>query len=198
MNEETDTKRTMKIVVMVDTSGSMSVGGRMESLGAMMEDVIPELRDAQAAHDFADLQIQVIDFSTEARWVKAESQSINDFSWTPLTATGFTNLGAAIELLTGALAPDEMGPNCLPPVIILITDGAPTDDWESKLNILNATDWGGRGRSTRVGIAIGGDADRDVLAKFTGSPQAVFQGNNAVQLVSLIQWADDAVVDDSW
>ena len=189
MIEETGAKKTLKIFVMADTSGSMSVGGRIESLNAAMEDVVPELRDTQAANPFSEMQIQVIDFSTGAQWANVNSIPVNDFTWTARSASGVTDLGAAIELLTEALTPEKMGRRCLPPVIILLTDGAPTDDWESKLTKLNSTGWGKRGRSTRIGIAIGQDADKETLTKFTGNMETVFVANTAAQLVALIRWA---------
>ena len=189
MIEETGAKKTLKIFVLADTSGSMSVGGRIESLNAAMEDVIPELRESQEANVFADMQIQVIDFSTGAQWANVDSLPVKDFTWTPRVASGVTDLGAGIQLLTQALRPEKMGRRCMPPVVILLTDGAPTDDWEKALNTMNSKGWGKRGRTTRIGIAIGQDADKETLNKFTGNMETVFEANNASQLTALIKWA---------
>jgi uncharacterized protein YegL len=189
MIEETGAKKTLKIFVLADTSGSMSVGGRIESLNAAMEDVIPELRESQANNVFADMQMQVIDFSTGAQWANVDSQPVADFTWAPRVASGVTDLGAGIELLIEALKPDKMGRRCMPPVVILLTDGAPTDDWEKALTKLNSSGWGKRGRTTRIGIAIGQDADKETLTKFTGNMETVFEANNATQLTALIKWA---------
>lgn len=41
----------------------------------------------------------------------------------------------------------------------------------------------------RIGIAIGRDADKEVLAQFTGNPETVFEADNAQRLADLIKWA---------
>ena len=50
----------------------------------------------------------------------------------------------------------------LPPVVVLFSDGYPSDDAEGGLDALIATDLGRR--ATRVPIAIGQDADMALLA----------------------------------
>ena len=57
------------------------------------------------------------------------------------------------------------------PHIVLITDGYPTDDWESGLKKLRSTYWGEN--AVRMAVALGGTADEDgsmeVLKLFVGN-----------------------------
>ena len=53
----------------------------------------------------------------------------------------------------------------------------------------NNTGWGRPGRTVRIGVAIGQDANKDVLAQFTGNEETVFEANNAQRLADLIKWA---------
>lgn len=196
MIEETGTKKTLKIFVLADTSEAMSVGGRIESLNAAMEEVIPELREAQENNVFADMQIQVIDFSTGAQFVDGEVQCVNDFTWRPMVASGDRDLGTGLRLLKESLSVERMGLSGIPPVVILMMCGTPTDDCMTVLNELNQSPWGKARRTTRVGIAIGEDADRDVLATFTGNIETVFAANQTASLTSLIRWDDIDILDD--
>ena len=54
-----------------------------------------------------------------------------------------------------------MGRRALPPVIVLLSDGTPTDSWEQELNTFNSTGWGHPGRTVRIAIAIGHDANKE-------------------------------------
>ena len=57
------------------------------------------------------------------------------------------------------------------PIIILISDGGPTDDYEKELNELKKR--GGFRAATKFAVAVGADADKDVLTKFAGFSEAV-------------------------
>jgi len=52
-----------------------------------------------------------------------------------------------------------------PPVLVLITDGYPTDDWETGLNELNKEFWADK--AVRLAFGLEG-ADREVLERFVG------------------------------
>ena len=52
-----------------------------------------------------------------------------------------------------------------------MSDGEPTDDFESGLNLLQQNNW--FKHAIKVAVAIGDDANKDVLAKFTGNIEAV-------------------------
>jgi uncharacterized protein YegL len=173
---------------MADCSGSMK-GEKIESLNRCIHEVIPELRQAQEDEPFAEILVRAISFSTGAQWHITNPTPVKQVSWQDLPADGITDLGQALHLLTTALTPDKMGRRNHPPVIILLSDGAPTDEWEKNLKDFNASAWGKPGRTVRVAIAIGEDADQDVLGKFTGNSEVVFKAQNAAQLRSLLRWA---------
>jgi len=172
-----------------DCSGSMKAQGKIQALNNAIHECIPSVREANKANPFADMMVRAVRFSTGAQWHIPAATPVDTFVWKDLTATGVTDMGAAIRLLTAELTPEKMGRRALPPVIVLLSDGVPTDEWESALDAFNQTGWGRPGRTVRVGIAIGRDADKEVLARFTGNPETVFEADSAQRLADLIKWA---------
>ena len=71
-----------------------------------------------------------------ALWHVETPTAVDDFVWNDLEAYGRTDLGAAIRLLSLELTPEKMGRRALPPVIVLLSDGTPTDDWEKLWRVL--------------------------------------------------------------
>ena len=81
----------------------------------------------------------------------------------------------------------------LPPVLVLISDGQPTDDFTGGLKTLLDLPWGKK--AVRIAIAIGEDADLEVLQKFIGHPEIKpLQANNSEALVNYIRWVSTAVL----
>jgi uncharacterized protein YegL len=67
-----------------------------------------------------------------------------------------------------------------------VSDGAPTDDWEAPLAALKASERGQK--ATRFAMAIGADADRDMLAKFANDLEApVFEADGARDIVKFFR-----------
>ena len=172
-----------------DNSGSMKSQGKIEALNNAIHECLPATREANQSNPFADMLVRAIRFSTGAEWHVPDPTPVEEFEWTDLEADGITDMGAAIRLLSEELTPSKMGRRALPPVIVLLSDGAPTDEWEKDLARFNETGWGRPGRTVRVAVAIGRDADKDVLARFTGTRETVFEADNAQRLTELIKWA---------
>ena len=172
-----------------DCSGSMAAQGKMEALNNAIQECIPATKEASENNPFADMMVRAIAFSNGARWHIGTETPVNDFVWKELSPGGVTDLGAAIKLLAEELTPEKMGRRALPPVLVLLSDGAPTDEWEKELQAFNKTGWGRPGRTVRIAVAIGQDANKDVLSQFTGNPETVFEANNAQRLADLIKWA---------
>ncbi len=81
----------------------------------------------------------------------------------------------------------------LPPVLVLISDGQPTDDYASGLKALMDEPWGRK--AVRIAIAIGEDADTEVLQRFIGNAEVKpLQANNPEALVKYIKWVSTAVL----
>lgn len=194
MSDEVDplgsvTRSTLHFIWIADCSGSMNANGKIQALNNAIHECVPSTREANKSNAFADMMVRAIRFSTGSQWHIPTPTKVDEFEWHDLEAGGVTDMGSAIRLLQTELTPDKMGRRALPPVIVLLSDGAPTDDWEAALEEFNSTGWGRPGRTVRVAVAIGNDASKDVLSRFTGSTDTVFEADNAQRLADLIKWA---------
>jgi uncharacterized protein YegL len=80
----------------------------------------------------------------------------------------------------------------LPPQVVLVSDGKPTDDWRGALQALLEVPWGRR--AVRQAIAIGQDADHETLRKFVDHPERpVLRVDNAEQLVRYFRYVSTTV-----
>jgi uncharacterized protein YegL len=171
----------------------MSVDGKMESLNNAIREAIPHMRDVANENPNAEIQVRVLTFSNGAQWQVTNAQPISAFNWTDLTADGVTDLGKALTMLADQLKIPPMTDRALPPVLVLMSDGQPTDDFDGGLKALMAQPWGKR--AVRVAIAIGKDANLDVLQKFIGHAELKpLQANNPEALVKQIRFVSTAVL----
>jgi len=181
--------RPLHFFWLVDCSGSM-YGEKIGTVNHAIQSTIPEMADAAKDNPNAQLMVRTLKFSTGASWVTPNPVNIEDFAWNDLDAGGVTDLGKAFELLAGQLTIPPMTDRALPPVIVLLSDGQPTDDYNKGLDKLLHLPWGKK--AVRIAISIGQDADDDILQEFTGNRELVLQANNPQALVKMIKWASTA------
>lgn len=179
--------RPLHFFWVVDCSGSMYIEGKMGVVNTAIQDCIPEMRAEAENNPNAQLMIRALQFSTGASWRTAAPVPIEDYSWEDLEPDGVTDFGKACELLAAQLSMPPMPERALPPVLVLLSDGQPTDDYKSGLNKLKALPW--YKKAVKIAISIGKDADDDVLAEFVGNRELVLQANNATTLAKMIKWA---------
>ena len=164
-------KRQMVLFFVVDTSGSMQ-GTKIGAVNTAIREVLPELKDAGGAD--IDLKVACLTFSSGCQWMYPTPIASDSFQWTTVDADGVTYLGAACCELNDKLSKNgflKAPSGSVAPVIFLLSDGEPTDDFESGINLLQQNNWFKHG--IKVAVAIGDDANKDVLAKFTGNIEAV-------------------------
>lgn len=102
-------------------------------------------------------------------------------------------MGRALQLAAEELSPSRMPSRALPPVFVLVSDGQPTDDFGTGLRAFMAEPWGKK--AVRLAIAIGSDADTEVLQRFIGHAEwQPLQANNSADLVEYIRWASTVVL----
>lgn len=169
--------RPLPVIVLADVSGSMSVDGKIEVLNDSIETMA---RDFASQDDRSgEIQVAVIAFGGEsARLVQAPVPA-RDFAWHAMEADGRTPLGHALAMVRELLEDrDQIPSRAYRPTLILVSDGQPNDEWEEPLQQLLASERASK--AFRVAVAIGADADRDVLRDFLGDRSAkVFEANEA-------------------
>lgn len=181
--------RPLHFIWIVDCSGSM-FGEKIGTVNHAIQSTIPEMADAARNNPNARLLVRTLKFATGASWVTQSPIPIEDFAWDDLDANGVTDMGKAFDLLAAQLTIPPMTDRALPPVLVLLSDGRPTDDYKASLDRLLRLPWGKK--AVRIAISIGQDADDDVLAQFTGNRELVLQANNPQALVQMIKWASTA------
>jgi len=180
--------RPLHFFWVVDCSGSME-GDKIGAVNHAIQETIQPMRDEAANNPNAQLFVRTLKFGTGASWISPEPIPIEDFEWMDLDIDehAVTDLGSAFEKIAAQLEIPPMPQRALPPVIVLLSDGLPTDDWKKALKKLLSMPWGKK--AVKVAIAIGKGAERSVLEAFTGNRETVFDANNPDMLVHLIKWA---------
>ncbi|MDR2931733.1 MAG: VWA domain-containing protein [Oscillospiraceae bacterium] len=181
-------RRTMVLFFVVDTSGSMD-GSKIGSLNTAIEDVLPEIKQISQENVDAQIKIAVLEFSSGARWLTPAPMEVADYSWNYLNADGVTDLGAACAELNAKLSRNAFMNDVagsFAPAVFLLSDGEPTDDYKKPLEDLNNNNW--FKKAIKVAVAIGDDANKDVLKEFTGSSETVLTVYSPEALKKLIRF----------
>ena len=183
-------RRKMILFFLIDTSGSMS-GKKIQSVNDAIENVLPIIGEMSDENPDAEINIAAMKFSTGVDWVYNEPKEAKDFIWQPVNPEALTSLGEACRELSRKLSrsngfmPTSTGSGYYAPAIILLSDGGPTDDFQGGLKVLKENSW--FKNAINVAIAIGDDADEDVLKDFTGSSEAVIKVHNIDALKTMIR-----------
>ena len=128
-------------------------------------------------------------FSTDVEWVTPEPVKIEEYQyWNRLEADGLTFMGDAFMELSKKLSRSTFlsSPSLsFAPVIFLLSDGSPNDDWKKGLDTLKQNKWFQHG--LKIALGIGSKVNMDVLRAFTGNDELAVQAKNADQLRELIK-----------
>jgi len=185
--------RPLHFIWIADCSGSMGADGKIQSLNTAIREAIPHMQKVAEDNPNAQVLVRAVKFSSGAQWHISQFVPVEDFKWVDLTADGVTDMGRALTLVAEQLKSPPMPERALPPVLVLLSDGQPTDDYGSGLKALMDQPWGRK--AVRIAIAIGEDVDLDVLQKFIGNPELKpLQANNPESLVRYIKWVSTAVL----
>lgn len=170
--------RPLPVIVLADASGSMSENGKIEALNLALQDMVKAF--ATESRVRAEIQVGLITFGgKQAKIFLPLAPAGQIASMDAIPATGATPLGQALAMATDLLENHDLIPSrAYRPVLVLVSDGLPTDEWESTLARLETSDRASK--ATRFAMAIGDDADETVLARFTNDIEApVFKAHQA-------------------
>src|SRR5918993_545692 len=169
-------RKPLHFIFVLDVSGSMMRGGRIQALNNAISEVLPHLKDEARANPHAEMLIRVLAFANEPRWVIEEPTPVDQIHWERLEAVprGFTELGSAL---------------------ITLTDGRPTQSsgvtFAEGIQALLNNRWGAT--AVRLALGVGRDADMHSLRRFIGDEDVpLLRADNPEQLVEYIVWASKA------
>lgn len=181
-------RRTMVLFFAVDTSGSME-GAKIGALNSAIEDVIPEIRRLSEENADAQIKIAAIKFDTVAEWLTSAPVNSEFFTWNYLNAGGLTAFGHMCRCLNEKLSTKAFmneAAGSFAPVIFLLSDGEPTDDYFTSLSQLKENNW--FKKAVKVAVAVGDDANKEVLREFTGNSESVLTVYNPETLKKMIRF----------
>ena len=177
--------RPLPVILMLDTSGSMQVGGKIDVLNKAVREMLSDFAEEDSAS--AEIHVAAVTFGRTAQWhlnLTPADQVLDQ--WEDLQAAGKTPLGGAIKLVQDALEDKETIPSrAYRPTIILVSDGIPTDDWGAAIAEFLGSDRAMK--ASRFSMGIGDEvktSENSVLQQFIGNKDGarVFLAHEATQM----------------
>jgi uncharacterized protein YegL len=180
--------RRLPVYLLLDTSGSMS-GEPIEAVKNGVQVMISSLRQNPQAIETAFLS--VITFDSVAQQV-IPLTDLASFQMVDIRATGVTALGDALKLVAAKIdtevaktTPEQKGD--WKPLVFIMTDGIPTDDWQAGLNEFKK-----RKTAFTVACAAGSGADTAILKQITENVVSLDTADSA-SIGKFFQWVTASI-----
>lgn len=166
------------VMLLLDVSGSMS-GVKIDTLNEAVKSMLDTFTDATTSE--TDFVVSIITFGEELKRLFPFTPATN-VKFENLSASGCTPLGEALKMAKAIIEDrDETPSRAYRPMVVLVSDGQPTDEWQQPLQTFISD--GRSAKCDRMAMAIGSDADRSVLGSFvegTGNP--LFEAHRASEI----------------
>lgn len=180
--------RRLPVYLLLDTSGSMT-GEPIEAVKNGVQIMISSLRQNPQAIETAFLS--VITFDSTARQI-IPLTDLASFQMVDIKATGVTALGEALKLVAHKIETEVQKTTTeqkgdWKPLVFIMTDGIPTDDWQRGLNEFKKSKV-----AFTVACAAGSGADTNILKQITENVVSLDTADSA-SIGKFFQWVTASI-----
>lgn len=190
--------RRLPVYLLLDTSGSMT-GDPIQAVGDGVKTLVADLKTDPQAQETAFLS--VITFDNVASQVIPLTE-IGQFKEPSLEAHGRTALGEALKLLLDCYNKEVIKNTSAKqkgdykPLVFLLTDGHPTDEWEKVADEIGAKVRGNKMFAKFVALGAGSNADTAVLKRLTDDVLVTHELKPDA-LKAYFKWVTQSIVENS-
>ena len=194
-------RKMLPILFLIDVSGSMEFDAKIDSVNTAMNEALEELDARMSSSTDQEIMGNVLKFGCSegepCQWMYDSMTQLNAFTWANLEAESNTPLGEAYVELDRRLSSHGDGFLTSPsgsyaPVIILISDGAPSNRKKAAegLDLLNTNSW--FVHSERMAIAVGMTENDDTtflddFVRGSENGKVFHEVSNATALIAAIK-----------
>ena len=184
--------RPLPVIILADTSGSMSENGKINALNTALADMTQSF--ARDLDGRAEIHVAIITFGGTAK-VHQPLTSAATLQLQPLVATGKTPMGDAFDLARELIEDRQQVPSrAYSPVIVLASDAQPNDGtrWEEALERLLSSERAKKAQRFALGIGVGVDAT--ALKRFVADANVkIYGAADAAQIDKFFRWVTMSV-----
>jgi uncharacterized protein YegL len=179
---KTPSAKPLPVVLLLDVSGSM-FGEKINKLHDATVEMVNSFIEEATKETIINIAIITFGARVDLHTAYTPVTDLQKKGITGFCAEGQTPLGTALTMAKDMIEDKGVTPsNAYRPAIVLVSDGAPNDEWRTPLS-----EFIGNGRSAkcqRFAIAVGNDADRNMLEQFTGDSSTVFFAEEASDIAN--------------
>jgi uncharacterized protein YegL len=183
--------KPLPIILLLDESGSM-YGESISSLNDAVRKMLATFKKEET--QASEFLVSIVAFGGATARLVNEPLPASQIEYSDLNANGGTPLGSAIGIAKTIIDDKEKTPSrAYRPLAVLVSDGIPTDNWESRFN--DFIENGRTAKCDRMALAIGAGADRGMLGRFVaGTGHEVFEAKDASEIVKFFKFVTMSVV----
>jgi uncharacterized protein YegL len=185
-------ERRLPVYLLLDCSESM-VGDGIAAVQQGLRQLLLDLHSDP--HALETVWVSMITFSDQARQIMPLSELVG-IRAPKLSIRPGTSLGSALKLLEECIAREvrthsAQAKGDWKPLVFLLTDGSPTDDWEESAAPVREVGASGAKKLNLIAIGCGEDVDPLVLAEL--SDTVLMMSDQPGDFRSLFQWISSSL-----
>ncbi len=184
------------VMLLLDTSGSMA-GEKIKILNECVKTMIEDFSKEIKIN--VEIKMSIITFGEKVELISFDQNSMPFHSAKGmrlnknLVAEGLTPLGGALKMAKEIIENTEKTPKrAYRPIIVLVSDGEPNDSWDAPLT--NFIKDGRSSKTQRMALAIGKEANKNMLKQFVSSTEYLFEADDVSKITDFFKFVTQSTI----